>query len=158
MLVCGGEDDCWTYVAATNQWVEAGPLNKERHFSSAVTVSGSLVMLGGRDGSQEPVALGDIEQLHTESLTWQPVSTKLSVERSYQCTVSLARDQILVTGGYSWNTILDRTESLNLTQGHTDSWQTLAPLNTPRSLQTEWNIRRFNVSNPCSDICMPAPR
>ena len=139
LVVCGGrnntdtENVCWTYLAATNQWREMGSLNKERHFSSAVAVSGSLIVLGGRDGSEAPVALGDMEQLDVKTLTWQPVSTKLSVERSYQCSVGLARDKILVTGGYSWNTILARTESLNLTSPDRESWQSLASLNTPRS-------------------------
>ena len=106
---------------------------QERHFSSAVAASGSLIVLGGRDGSEAPVALGDLEQFDTETESWQSVSTRLSVERSYQCALSLARDQIILTGGYSWNSILGKTEALNLTSGQADSWQTLASLNTPRS-------------------------
>ena len=45
-------------------------------------------------GTQEcaPVALGDLEQWEAESETWHPVSTRLSVERSYHCSLSLARD------------------------------------------------------------------
>ena len=121
----------WSTITI-NHYVCIGHLNKERHFSSAVAVSGSLVVLGGRDGSEAPVALGDMEQLDMKTLTWQPVSTRLSVERSYQCTVGLARDKILVTGGYSWNTILATTESLNLTSPDRESWQTLAGLSTPR--------------------------
>ena len=138
VLVCGGgnntEEDnkCWTYQADRDQWREVGSLNTERHFSSALAASGSLIVLGGRDGSQAPVALGDMEQFDTETESWQSVSTRLSVERSYQCAVSLARDEILLTGGYSWNSILGKTEALNLTSGRADSWQTLASLNTPR--------------------------
>ena len=137
-MVCGGtnntaqENKCWTYQAGLDQWREVGPLNTERHFSSAVAASGSLIVLGGRDGSEAPVALGDLEQFDTESKTWQAVSTRLSVERSYQCALSLARDKIILTGGYSWNSILGKTEALNLTSGQADSWQTLATLNTPR--------------------------
>ena len=138
ILVCGAgnntEEDnkCWTYQADRDQWREVGSLNTERHFSSALAASGSLIVLGGRDGSQAPVALGDMEQFDTETESWQSVSTRLSVERSYQCAVSLARDEILLTGGYSWNSILGKTEALNLTSGQADSWQTLASLNTPR--------------------------
>ena len=138
VLVCGAgnntEEDnkCWTYQADRDQWREVGSLNTERHFSSALAASGSLIVLGGRDGSQAPVALGDMEQFDTETESWQSVSTRLSVERSYQCAVSLARDEILLTGGYSWNSILGKTEALNLTSGQADSWQTLASLNTPR--------------------------
>ena len=137
-MACGGtnnteeQNKCWTYHPAWDQWREVGPLNKERHFSSALAASGSLIVLGGRDGSQAPVALGDMEQFDTETESWQSVSTRLSVERSYQCAVSLARDEILLTGGYSWNSILGKTEALNLTSGQADSWQTLASLNTPR--------------------------
>ena len=137
-MVCGGtnntdqQNKCWTYQAGLDQWREVGSLNTERHFSSAVAASGSLIVLGGRDGSEAPVALGDLEQFDTETKTWQAVSTRLSVERSYQCALSLARDKIILTGGYSWNSILGKTEALNLTSGQADSWQTLATLNTPR--------------------------
>ena len=139
VLACGGANNtaelnkCWTYQADRDQWREGGSLNTERHFSSALATSGSLIVLGGRDGSEAPVALGDLEQFDTETNTWHAVRTRLSVERSYQCALSLARDQIILTGGYSWNSILGKTEALNLTSGQADSWQTLASLNTPRS-------------------------
>ena len=138
VLVCGGrnntaeENKCWSYDAGRDQWREVGPLNKERHFSSAVATSASLIVLGGRDGSEAPVALGDLEQFDSVTESWHSVSTRLSMERSYQCALSLARDKIILTGGYSWNSILGKTEALNLTSGQADSWQTLASLNTPR--------------------------
>ena len=56
-----------------------------------VSASGSLVVLGGRDGSSQPMAIGDIEQFDEETFSWHQVKTKMSVERSYQCAVGLAR-------------------------------------------------------------------
>ena len=64
---------------------------RERHFGSVVAASGSLVLLGGRDGSAQPMATGDIEQFDVEQFSWHPVKTKMTMERSYQCAVSLAR-------------------------------------------------------------------
>ena len=110
-MVCGGTNNtdhlnkCWTYQAAQDQWREVGPLNTERHFSSAVAASGSLIVLGGRDGSEAPVALGDLEQFDTETQSWHTVSTRLSVERSYQCAVSLTR----------WGTIYQIVPELSIT-------------------------------------------
>jgi len=80
------------------------------------------------------MALGDMEQLDVQSKAWHRVSTKLSVERSYQCSLPLARDHILVTGGYSWNSIIGKTESLNLTSKDAGNWKMLSNLNTPRYL------------------------
>ena len=139
-MVCGGrnntveENKCWTFRPERNQWEEVGPLNQERHFSSAVAASGSLIVLGGRDGSEAPVALGDLEQFDTETESWHSVSTRLSVERSYQCAVSLARDKIILTGGYSWNSILGKTEALNLTSGEADSWLATQSLQVTRHI------------------------
>ena len=56
-----------------------------------VPASGSLVVLGGRDGSAQPMATGDIEQFVVEHFSWHQVKTKMTMERSYQCAVSLAR-------------------------------------------------------------------
>ena len=64
---------------------------RERHFGSVVPASGSLVLLGGRDGSAQPMATGDIEQFDVDEFAWHPVKTKMTMERSYQCAVSLAR-------------------------------------------------------------------
>ena len=54
-------------LSETNRWTESPALNQERHFSSAVKVSGSLIVLGGRDGGSQPMALGDMEQLDVQS-------------------------------------------------------------------------------------------
>ena len=138
MLACGAnnsslDNKCWRYQASSDKWVETSPLTKERHFGSMVSVSGSLIVMGGRDGGSQPMALGDMEQLDmTRGDTWHQVSTKLSVERSYQCSLPLARDKILVTGGYSWNSIIGKTEALNLTSKDQNNWETLEDLNTPR--------------------------
>ena len=67
------------------------PMFRERHFGSVVPASGSLVVLGGRDGSAQPMAMGDIEQFDVKHFSWHPVKTKMTLERSYQCAVSLAR-------------------------------------------------------------------
>ena len=130
---------------------------RERHFGSVVPASGSLVVLGGRDGSAQPMAMGDIEQFDVKHFSWHPVKTKMTLERSYQCAVSLARcvqglkefwkcvtqflfiytlfrDKLLVTGGYSWNSILGKTESLNMSAGDLSKWSSLSNLNTPRYL------------------------
>ena len=161
-------------LSETNRWTESPALNQERHFSSAVKVSGSLIVLGGRDGGSQPMALGDMEQLDVKSKwvgfnfvllsnfviifivrAWHRVSTKLSVERSYQCSLPLARwrflisspasyhsiclfrDHILVTGGYSWNSIIGKTESLNLTSKDSGNWKMLSNLNTPRFVRSK---------------------
>ena len=44
------------------------------------------------------------------------------------------RDVLVVTGGYSWNSILARTESLNMTAEEGNRWRRLAPLLKPRYL------------------------
>lgn len=140
MLACGGQNNtqennlCWRYDPVTNSWAEVPSLAKERHFGSVVPASGSLVVLGGRDGSAQPMAMGDIEQFDVDSFSWHPVKTKMTMERSYQCAVSLARDKLLVTGGYSWNSILGKTESLNMSAGDLSKWSSLSNLNAPRYL------------------------
>ena len=48
----------------------------------------------------------------------------------YQC----CRGEIFVTGGYSWNSIIGKTETLNLTSDNLNSWKTLSNLNIPRYL------------------------
>lgn len=142
VLACGGVNGtlglnlCWQYNPETNSWSETAPQHNERHFGSVVAASGSLVVLGGRDGTPEPMARGDIEQFQVEDWTWTPVKTKMTLERSYQCAVGLARDKLLVTGGYSWNSILARTETLNMTAGPDTRWSRLAPLGTPRYLHS----------------------
>ena len=40
----------------------------------------------------------------------------------------------MVTGGYSWNSILARTEALNMTAEEGNRWRRLAPLLKPRYL------------------------
>jgi hypothetical protein len=37
----------------------------------------------------------------------------------------------MVTGGYSWNTVLGRVETLDMSQ-EVPAWDTLPPLTTPR--------------------------
>ena len=44
------------------------------------------------------------------------------------------RNVLVVTGGYSWNSILARTESLNMTVEEGNRWRRLAPLLKPRYL------------------------
>ena len=66
-------------------------MNLERHFGSVVSASGSLVVVGGRDGSPHPMAMGNIEQYDAEEGNWNNVQTRLSMERSYQCAVGLTR-------------------------------------------------------------------
>jgi len=140
VLACGGQNNtqennlCWRYDPVSNSWAEVAPLAKERHFGSVVPASGSLVVLGGRDGSAQPMAMGDIEQFDVDSFSWHPVKTKMTMERSYQCAVSLARDKLLVTGGYSWNSILGKTEALNMSAGDLSKWSSLSNLNAPRYL------------------------
>ena len=62
---------------------------RERHFGSIVPASGTLIVLGGRDGSTTPMALGEMEQWREGA--WHQVNTKLSLERSYQCATGMAR-------------------------------------------------------------------
>ena len=46
----------------------------------------------------------------------------------------LCRELLVVTGGYSWNSILARTEALNMTAEEGNRWRRLAPLLKPRYL------------------------
>ena len=39
-----------------------------------------------------------------------------------------------MTGGYSWNSILGKTESLNMSAGDLSKWSSLSNLNAPRYL------------------------
>ena len=111
MLACGGHNhtaalnQCWTYDPLTNSWGETSPMNRERHFGSVVRASGSLVVVGGRDGSTHPMAMGGIEQYEAGRGKWSTVETRLSMERSYQCAVSLTR----------WGTIYQIVPELSIT-------------------------------------------
>ena len=58
----------------------------------------------------------------------------MPTERSYQCALPLSRDSVLVTGGYSWNSVLGRTDRLNLTSSPGPGWSSLPGLGTPRYL------------------------
>ena len=67
------------------------------------------MVLGGRDGTAQPMARGDMEQFQVflllvdfkivtddhvgqvEDWSWAPVKTKMTLERSYQCAVGLSR-------------------------------------------------------------------
>ena len=74
------------------------------------------MLLGGRDGTAQPMARGDMEQfqvaskllqdlkhspimgflkdqwcLQVDDMSWAPVKTKMTLERSYQCAVGLSR-------------------------------------------------------------------
>jgi len=136
IIACAGVNnteslnECWRYSPVTNSWADTQPLHSERHFGSIVGASGTLIVLGGRDGSATPMALGGMEQWREGA--WHQVKTKMSLERSYQCSTAISRDKLMVTGGYSWNTILGRVETLHMSQGV--EWDLLAPLQSPRYL------------------------
>ena len=62
------------------------------------------MVLGGRDGTAQPMARGDMEQFQVtptggvhpgqvEDGSWAPVKTKMTLERSYQCAVGLTRSE-----------------------------------------------------------------
>ena len=55
---------------------------------------------------------------------------RIFLETIYEC----CRDEIFVTGGYSWNSIIGKTETLNLTSDNLNNWKTLSNLNVPRYL------------------------
>ena len=60
----------------------------------------------------------------------------------------LFRDHILVTGGYSWNSIIGKTESLNLTSKDAGNWKMLSNLNTPRYVRSDHKkITNFFTQN-----------
>ena len=67
-----------------------------------------------------------------------PRKVKSSTFLSSITSFYLFRDHILVTGGYSWNSIIGKTESLNLTSKDAGNWQSLSTLNTPRSINKIW--------------------
>ena len=52
----------------------------------------------------------------------------------YLVSFSCFRELLVVTGGYSWNSILARTEALNMTAEEGNRWRRLAPLLKPRYL------------------------
>lgn len=52
----------------------------------------------------------------------------------YLVLFSSLRELLVVTGGYSWNSILARTEALNMTAEEGNRWKRLAPLLKPRYL------------------------
>ena len=57
--------------------------------------------------------------------------TRILVAVMTDSTVLVYRDKLMVTGGYSWNTILGRVETLDMGQ-EAPAWDTLPTLNTPR--------------------------
>ena len=54
--------------------------------------------------------------------------------KKYPTLSSCCRELLVVTGGYSWNSILARTEALNMTAEEGNRWRRLAPLLKPRYL------------------------
>ena len=75
-----------------------------------------------------------------------PRKVKSSTFLSSITSFYLFRDHILVTGGYSWNSIIGKTESLNLTSKDAGNWQSLSTLNTPRLLHQQ-NLKEWTNLN-----------
>ena len=61
-------------------------------------------------------------------------SCNSSDTNQYPALSSCYRELLVVTGGYSWNSILARTEALNMTAEEGNRWRRLAPLLKPRYL------------------------
>eukprot|EP00094_Tigriopus_californicus_P007670 TCALIF_07386-PA protein Name:"Similar to Ivns1abp Influenza virus NS1A-binding protein homolog (Mus musculus)" AED:0.38 eAED:0.38 QI:0/0/0/0.33/1/1/3/0/1579 len=143
IIACGGHNNtqehnlCWQYEPWSDQWHDLDKtLGKERHFAAYATIDSKLIALGGRDGRAKPMAIGTVEELDP-SWTWmERPQLKLSQERAYHCAVPLNDDTLVVSGGYSYNSVVGMTEAYNLT---TDSqWRSLgnANLHQPRYLHS----------------------
>lgn len=142
IIACGGHNQtdasnkCWRFDPAIPAWEQIGSTATERHFASAVAVNSFLLALGGRDGGEEPMALGTSEVYDDANRQWNiEPDLKLPFERAYHCGALLDTDTLVLTGGYSWNTVLGTSETRNVTSSSTSEWTGLGgDLNTPRYL------------------------
>ncbi|XP_071746818.1 uncharacterized protein [Lepeophtheirus salmonis] len=142
VIACGGYNQtavlnvCWKFVPELNDWKEIRSTEIERHFATSVISGGDFYVLGGRDGKEEPVALGAVERLKSEERTWELIpEMKLSIERAYHCSIPLSHNSIVLTGGYSWNSILNDVELFNTSEMER-GWTKLKGMNTPRYLHS----------------------
>ncbi len=127
VIVCGGanvttgaptargrqNNKCFVYNAGLELWAETEyAMTEERHFSSAAKMGARLLVLGGRSGGEKPMALGTVESF-AESEWKREGRLGMTQERAYHCAVAAGEDAVVVTGGYSYNSVVAMTEVLN---------------------------------------------
>ena len=152
VVACGGVNGtaetnlCWTFDPLANAWVETkysggggGGVDVgsgtmvERHFASSAVAKSTMYVLGGRDGRERPMAIGSVESADS-GRRWMEEELKLTQERAYHCSTSLSDDTLVMTGGYSYNSVIGVTQEYNLTSS--SRWERVGQgnLNYPRYL------------------------
>ena len=100
-FICGGYDygntyydECYKYVAASDQWILSGTLSEERSFSGYdSSESWGLVMAGG----QNRYLLNSVETTHNgETFAFMP---DLPYANRDSCLTIIDNDMIFVSGG-----------------------------------------------------------
>ena len=145
VVACGGVNEtaeanlCWAYDPLANAWVEnhytgaGGGLAVERHFASSTVAKSKMYVLGGRDGRVKPMAIGSVESIN--GVQWMEEELELTQERAYHCATSIDDDTIVMTGGYSYNSVIGVTQAYNLSSPD-PRWERVGQgnLNYPRYL------------------------
>ena len=132
VVACGGVNEtaasnlCWAFDPLANAWVEdkdqggggvngsSGGMIVERHFASSGVAQSRMYVLGGRDGRERPMAIGTVESADNGRRRLE-TDLKLTQERAYHCSTSLNDDTLVLTGGYSYNSVIGVTQKYNLT-------------------------------------------
>jgi hypothetical protein len=146
VLACGGVNEtaetnkCWSFDPLANAWFEAkdGGLSSsglvvERHFASSAVAKSKMYAIGGRDGRDRPMAIGSVES-DSNGQKWIEEQLEMSQERAYHCATSINDDTLILTGGYSYNSVVGVTQKYNLTASQ--RWERIGQgnLNNPRYL------------------------
>ncbi len=140
VLACGGVNEtasmnlCWSFDPLANAWVEdTSGLMEERHFASSAVAKSKMYVVAGRDGRDRPMAIGSVES-NDNGRRWIEESLKLNQERAYHCVTSIHDDTLVVTGGYSYNSVVGVTQRFNLSSSQL--WERIGQgnLNQPRYL------------------------
>ena len=106
---------CFVYNAGLELWAETEyAMREERHFAAAAKLGSRLLALGGRSGGAKPMALGSAESFAESQWRSEP-ELAMTQERAYHCAASAGEDAVVVTGGYSYNSVVAMAEVLNAT-------------------------------------------
>jgi N-acetylneuraminic acid mutarotase len=146
VLAAGGDAEgdlgvtlCERWDPSTTTWSLTGPLSTERShdeaggFASTLLGDGRVLVAGGvrLDGAMDYLSSAEVYRPSTGS--WAPVPPFPGVGRVHPAAVTLDDGNGLVVGGWTGDVALGDTFRFDAA---TDTWATLASLNTPRAGHT----------------------
>ncbi len=113
----GSNSRCFVYNAGLERWEETSSgMTEERHFAAATKIGERMVALGGRSGGDKPMALGSAESYGGGEGRWRmEKALEMTQERAYHCAAAAGDDSVVVTGGYSYNSVVAMAQVYNIT-------------------------------------------